>query len=157
MSRKIKSSIASFLVMLFVLLNPAQAFTAEIDSEKEKVTTDLKKNDKAPYAGVLLSLRLAAEIKENCNPETLKQRCDIMVLEAELLRNSDCKKRTDILDARLAAAQDKHVEVVAAKDALIDLLRGNGPKWYEDNKLWFVMGFVLGGGAITLAVRNLNN
>jgi len=156
MSRKMRNKIAAFLLPLAVMLGVTPAYATEVDSKNDKVTTDLKKGEKAPFDGILLSLRLAAEVKENCAPETIEKRCQVRIDEAKKLANSECTQKTDVLKVEVSACQEKHVKVVAAKDEYISVLESKLPKWYESPKLWFGIGIVVGGGVVIAVARNVN-
>lgn len=156
MSRTMRSKIAAFLLPMMFLLGTSPVYAAEVDSKNDKVTTDLKKGDKAPFDGILLSLRLAAEIKENCAPDTIEKRCQVRIDEAKKLSDSACTQKTDVLQASVSACQTKHLEVVAAKDDYIKVLESKLPKWYESPKLWFGIGIVVGGGVVIAVARNVN-
>jgi len=156
MSRTMRSKIAAFLLPLAVMLGVTPVYAAEVNSKNDKITTDLKKGDKAPFDGILLSLRLAAEIKENCSPDTIEKRCQVRIDEAKKLANSECTQKTDILKVEVSACQEKHVKVVAAKDEYINVLESKLPKWYESPKLWFGIGIVVGGGVVIAVARNVN-
>jgi hypothetical protein len=159
-----KSRIAGLFLPLFLLasLTPAHACAdggEGVNTSVDKVTTDLKKNDKAPYNGILITYKLAAEIKENCAPEIIEKKCNAKIDEQVGLCKSACKKETDILDAKYNALLMKHETVSREKDKYIKILESQQPSWYENYKLWFVVGLgtgvVIGGGTLIIIARNL--
>lgn len=154
MSRTTRSRFVTWFLPLFIFMTSAPVF-ADVDSKNDKVTTDLKKGDKAPYEGILLTYRLAAEVKENCNPGVIEKKCQIKVDEQVGLCKSECKKETDILNAKYDALQVKHDTAMKAKDDYIKTLESQLPKWYESPKLWFAVGVVVGGGTVIAVARNL--
>ena len=154
----IKTSVFACFFFLFQSLSASFLLANEVDTKNDKVVTDLRKGDKAPYDGILLTARMAAEIKENCNPAVSKQKCDILVKEAVDLSLSECKKNTDILQSKYDAFQVKHDKVVSAKDKEIQDLRDllKPAPWYESPKLWFGVGVVTGAAVIITLVKNTN-
>ena len=161
MSKTMRSKIASVLLVIFSTLvcTPATVH-ADVDSKNDKAATDLHKGDKAPFDGTLLTLRLAAEIKENCKPDIIEQRCKVRITESVTLCQSDCTKKTDILNAQVSACQKKYDDVVVAKDKEIDFLHKKveelTPSWYESPKLWFGVGLVVGIGGTAYLVNSLS-
>ena len=161
MSRMTRSKIASALLVVFTALvcTPAISY-ADVDSKHDKVATDLHKGDKAPFDGTLLTLRLAAEIKENCKPDIIEQRCNAKITEAVTLCQSECTKKTDILKVEVSACQKKYDDVVIAKDKEIVFLHKKihelTPAWYESPKLWFGVGLVVGVGGTAYLVKSLS-
>lgn len=158
MSRKKTSKIIAFFLTIAMLTGiPTPAFSGEVNSKEEKLVTDLKKGDKAPYDGILITFKLAAEIKENCNPETSKKKCDILIKEAVDLEKSQCTKSTDTLQMRLDALQIKSDEILKAKDAEIAALRDKikPSLWYKSPELWFSVGVFVGGAAVVGVVTQV--
>jgi hypothetical protein len=156
-----KSRIASFLVLFFTSMVCAPSVHAEVDSKNDKAVSDLHKGDKAPFDGTLLSLRLAAEIKENCKPDTIEQRCQARIKESVALCQNECTKNTEVLKVQVSACQKKYDDVVIAKDKEIDFLHKKidelTPAWYESPKLWFGVGLVVGIGGTAYLVKSLSN
>lgn len=152
MSKKM-NKISAVISLFFFVASIGSAYCEE--QPEEKLVTSLKKGDKAPYNGVLLSNSLAAEIKNNCDPEVIQKRCDIRISEAVDLSKSSCKKETDILTAKLSAQEEKYQKIIFAKDeeikTLNDLLRS--PAWYKNPKTWFFTGIVLGAGTTIYLVK----
>lgn len=156
MSRKMMNKFITFLLLLTTLSLSLPVYASDVDSKKDKVTTDLRKGEKAPFDGVLLSLRLAAEVKENCSPVTIENRCSIRIEEAKKLIGSDCTQKLDVLKKSISACQAKHDEIIIAKDEYIKALESKLPKWYENPKLWFGVGLVIGGGTVFAIAKNVN-
>ena len=162
MSKMKKSNLSVLLIFSMVtnLFVSTASFAAEVDTKNQKVVTDLKKGDKAPYDGILLTQRLAAEIKENCNPDVQKKKCDIQVKEAVDLANSDCTRTTDILKAKIEACETTSLKIIDAKNKEIESLRDllKPPPWYKDSKVMFEIGAVIGlavGGTAVYFLRKL--
>ena len=142
---------------MFVVLSIGATSTnaEEVDSKNQSVVTDLKKGQKAPYEGILFSLKMAAEIKENCNPDIITHRCDVRIQEAVGLRDNECAAKTSVLDVKLSEQQEKFTKQIEARDDYIKKLEGALPKWHDNPRLWFGLGIVIGGGAVFVVAKNL--
>lgn len=156
--KKTKKLVSLSMIASFILGTSSSVFAGEVNSKEEKAVTDLKKGDKAPYDGILLTFKMAADIKENCNPEVTKKKCDILIKEAVDLSASQCTKTTDVLQAKLDALQIKSNEIILAKDTEIAVLRDRlkPAPWYESPKLWFGIGVVVGGAAVVGVVSQVS-
>lgn len=154
MLKMISNKLTAIAVLFFVFIMSFPVY-ADVDTKKDKVATDLRKGDKAPYDGVLLSHRFAAEIKENCSPEATDKKCQIKIDEKEGFCKSSCKNETDNLLAQYDALHAKHKIVISEKDKHIKLLEGKLPLWYENPKLWFAVGVVIGGGSVIFVAKNV--
>lgn len=157
MSRNLKSKIVSLLLVLSMLLIPITAHSQEIDTEKDKYVSDVKKGEKAPYAGILMTHRLAAEIEQNCSEEVQESRCQIRVRKEVALCESKCKERTGALEAQVLLAAERHKKEIEAKNLKITALESKLPKWYESPRLWFAAGVFLGGATVVLAIKSANH
>jgi len=148
----VASKLTSFLTVLALIstLFISPVYAAEVDTKTEKVSVGLRKGDKAPYEGVLLTLYFAADVRENCNVDVLKKRQDIAVKEAVGLAQNECTLTTSILRAEVSSEKQKFIDVISAKDKEIEHLReiASPPAWYESPKLWFAVGLVLGAGTV---------
>lgn len=128
----------------------------EVDSKNQSVVTDIKKGQKAPYDGILFSIKMAADVKENCNPEIIKLRCDIRVQEATGLKDNECTAKTTLLDVKLREQNEKFTKQIDAREKYIKKLEANLPKWYDNPRLWFGLGVVVGGGVVFAIAKNVN-
>jgi hypothetical protein len=145
MSKKMTNIVAVLVGLCFMSATfSTAAFSQE---QQEKLVTNMKKGEKSPYDGVLLSHPLAAEIKNNCSPEVIQKRQDAAVNEAVSLCKSAAQKDAEILVEKLRAQEEKYEKIVKAKDAEIQVLKDmlKPPAWYESPKIWFVAGLVIGG------------
>lgn len=142
---------------MFVVLSIGATSTnaEEVNSKNQSVVTDLKKGQKAPYEGILFSLKMAAEIKENCNPDIISHRCDVRIQEAVSLRDNECAAKTSVLDVKLSEQQEKFTKQIETRDDYIKKLEGALPKWHDNPRLWFGLGIVIGGGAVFVVAKNL--
>ena len=156
MSKQTISRVAKFLLPLFFLVSSVTVARAEeVDSKNQSVVTDLKKGQKAPYDGILFSLRMAAEVKENCDPAVLKHRCDVRVQEATGLKENECAAKTFVLETKLTEQKEKFTEQIQARDAYIKKLEDGLPKWHDNPRLWFGIGLVIGGGVVFTIAKNV--
>lgn len=145
------------LVCIFLVLLPSRVRAEEVDTNNDKVSTVVTKGNKAPFSGILLTVKLASEMKANCDPQNIDKRIKIEREEATNLCQSQCKTQIDILNGKLSAAQEKHIEVVAAKDKEIADLRImlSSSSWYTNPKLWFGVGIVVGATGVVVIAKNL--
>lgn len=150
--RMIKFSAVCLSFTLSILSFQQVAFCQD---QPEKLVTNLKKGEKSPYDGVLLSVQLAAEIKNNCSPEIIQKRQDAAVQEAVSLCKSAAQKDSVIFTEKLQAQEAKYEKIIAAKDIEIQTLRDKlrPPAWYESPKVWFTVGLVAGAGTVVYIMR----
>jgi len=162
---KLISTVSIILLFAFFsqIMTPAIVFADNNDTETQKLVTPLRKNEKAPYTGVLVSKFLAAEIITRCNPVIIQSQCKILTDEAVSLANSACKTKNDFLQAKLDAENLACKKIISAKDVEIDVLRkqiSSPPllEWYEKPAFYFVGGVIVGAAVIfgsTYAVSQL--
>ena len=147
----------SFFITTLMLIQSSKSFADETQPASDKVSTVITKGSKAPFDGVLLSVKLAAEIKANCDPANIESKVKIEKDEATKLCRSECKSQVDVLNVKLQASQEKHQSIVVAKDKEIESLRDllKPAPWYQSPKLWFGVGLVTGGAAVIAIARNL--
>ena len=147
----------SFFIATLMLIQSSVSFADESQPSSDKVSTVVTKGSKAPFDGVLLSVKLAAEIKANCDPVNIENKVKIERDEATKLCQSECKSQIDVLNAKLQASQEKHQSVIAAKDKEIEALRDllKPAPWYQSPKLWFGVGLIAGGATVVVLARNL--
>ena len=156
MSRIMRSK---FIAFVCAFLLPVTSFAADVDSKNDKVTSNVKKGSSAPFDGVLLTYRLAAEVMENCKPEVIDARCKAKTDEAVALSESRCKSEKTVLQVSVDACQKKYDDVNEAHKVQVDKLERRiaelTPRWYESPKLWLAVGVVIGGGTVIAVARNL--
>jgi hypothetical protein len=116
----------------------------------------VKKGEKAPYTGILMTHRLAAELEQKCSEEIQESRCQIRIRKEVALRDSKCKERVDTLETKVQLTAERHKKEIEAKNIRISALESKLPKWYESPRLWFAAGVFLGGATIVLAVKSSN-
>ena len=148
----LKSKIVIILLPVFMSAQVVPAYANDVDTKVEKLVTDLQKGQKAPFDGILMTQKLAAEVKENCSKDVIEKRCDARVKEAVGLAQSECTATTSVLNSKVSACQLKYDESIAAKDKEIESLKVKldkmEPHWYDSPELWLGIGVVLGGGAV---------
>ena len=156
MSRMMRSK---FIAFVCAFLLPVTSFAADVDSKNDKVTSNVKKGSSAPFDGVLLTYRLAAEVMENCKPDVIDARCKAKTDEAVALCESKCKSEKTVLQTSVDACQKKYDDVNTAHKLQVDKLEARiaelTPRWYESPKLWLAVGVVIGGGTVIAVARNL--
>ena len=156
MSKMMRSKFVAFLCAFSL---PVTSFAADVDSKNDKITSNVKKGSSVPFDGVLLTYRLAAEVMENCKPDVIDARCKAKTDEAVALSESKCKSEKSVLQVSLDACQKKYDDVNAAHKLQVDKLEARivelTPRWYENPKLWFGVGILVGGGAVIAVARNL--
>lgn len=153
-----KSKVTLIILTCFAInLSPVRAFAREIDTKKSRFVTDVRKNQPAPYTGILLTSLLAAEVKENCAKDVISQKIKVEVDGAVKLANSACEEKVQIEVGKREAAQEKYEAIIKAKDKEIEDLHDiiAPPAWYKSPYLWFTIGFVSGTGLTIYAMKNL--
>ena len=164
MSKTVNRSIIVFLIPLVLISSTIPAYATEVNSKVENVTTSLRKGQSAPFNGVLLTLHLGAEIKENCSAVVIEQRCNAKITKSTDLCKSDCAKKTEILGGQFTVSKIKYDEIIVAKDKEIQVLHTTiddlTPSWYQSPRLWLVVGIVagaaIGAGATVMVVKAVN-
>ena len=131
-----KKAIISILV--FLLIFPVQAL-----AEGEKVA-DIKKGQKAPFTGVLMSENLASRLY--LDSKFSPRQCDIKIEEKVSESNLGCDRKIKILDSKLDIQKDKFDTIIKLKDNRINFLeeRWSPSPWYESGEFWFSIGLFSG-------------
>jgi len=143
MSRKIVAIFCTVTMMMATLAPSSPCFA----NPGDKVSA-LKKDDKAPFDGILVSHSLAARIEAEKSTHLDAKKCDIKKKAAIALCDADAKKHLDIQSARYKALQEKNTQIVKVKQDQIDFLRKNylPTPWYKEPLFLVGTGVVLGVG-----------
>ena len=118
-------------------------------AQNDKVA-DIKKGQKAPFSGVLMTEPLATKLY--LDSKFSPRECDIKIEEKMELQKIDCKKTTSVLQSKIAIQKEKYDTIISLKDERIDFLekRWSPSPWYESGEFWFTTG-VISGILITIA------
>ena len=148
------SRFISLFCCLLVLLTPFYAYAEPPQLQPTEVSpgviTELKKDQRAPYAGILFSKEAAAKLytqlkftEEECNLRLSKE-LDILKLDYET--------KLSLEKLKLSVEIDKNKSLISVKEDRIKFLEKNlqPQKWYESGEFWFAIGIV-GGILITVA------
>ena len=111
--------------------------------------SQLNKNQKAPFAGILLSNDTAAKLYGDI--KFSKKECELR-LEKELNINTlQLTSHLNALKLRLDVETNRTESLLSIKDERIKFLEANWrpSPWYESGEFWFAMG-VVSGIAITI-------
>lgn len=115
------------------------------------LVTQVKKGDKAPFEGILLSeasaAKLFAEIKFS------KKECDLL-LDKEL--NFSKIKYEGLLSSKNLSCnveKDRLSSMLSVRDDRIKFLEEvySPPSWYESGEFWFAIGIIAGVGITAAA------
>lgn len=126
------------------MLFPVQAL-----GEESKVA-DIKKGQRAPFNGVLMSNDVATKLY--LDSKFSPKECEIKVEEKVKGSQIDCERSTKLLESKLSINTDKFQSIIELKNNRIDFLekRWSPAPWYESGEFWFSMG-IISGILITIA------
>ena len=125
-------------ILILLLIFPNYVF-----AEGEKVA-DLKKGQKAPFSGVLMSEGLASKLY--LDSKFSPKQCDIKIEEKISESILTCDRKLKILDSKLDIQKEKFSTIIKLKDNRIDFLeeRWSPSPWYESGEFWFSVGLFSG-------------
>ena len=137
--------------ILLMTLIPPFASAQEVPPVELTVgkISQLNKNQKAPFAGILLSNDTAAKLYGDI--KFSKKECELR-LEKELNINTlQLTSHLNALKLRLDVETNRTESLLSIKDERIKFLEANWrpSPWYESGEFWFAMG-VVAGIAITI-------
>ena len=130
-----------FLVYFCVWLIALPAFG------KEEIV-EIKENESAPFAGILLNDQAAAKLLVNLDAK--QETCQIFIDEAVEKKSVELNYRIDICDIKLETEKSLRISQVKLRDDHITNLEKIVLKRRVPNEIWFTLG-VFGGVGITLA------
>lgn len=112
---------------------------------------NLKKGQRAPYAGILMNRQLTDRIEAERSTQIDVEKCKIKSDEAVAICESDAKRQNDIATAKFQSFVDYHTQVVDIKDEQLDFYRQHylPPPWYKEPAFLVGTG-VVGGVVITI-------
>ena len=136
--------------LLILILIPILIFPIHIFAQEAPKVVEIKVGEIAPYTGVLLDNKAAAEMLTN--QKYSKEQCKLTI-DYEL---SKLKAQNDLLltsiKASLAATENKYESVLVIKDVEIERLNKIALEGANDySEWWAASGFVV-GTLITLGI-----
>jgi len=144
-----KKYIAAILCLVFIL-NPIAALSQELTSNPNSKITNLKKNQEAPFEGVLLNPWAMSEIMARLE---LDQKRYELKLGFELNRkDAEYKLQIDNLQLSLDSIKTRHDEILKIKERELTDLRHEATGQSDYSSLWFAGGIVAGILATILVV-----
>jgi len=133
-----------FLLVMFVTTCPAKAAPV---CEGEDCAVHLARGDPAPYAGMLLSTKLAID------QATKAHDTDEMIAAA--VERAEAIARDDLDLAREKRANDLRTHALEKdllSNRLLEAHNASTRSWYEHPALWYTLGFITGVAATSAAV-----
>ena len=112
--------------------------------------TNLAQNERAPFAGILLSDAAAAKLFADL--EFTEKECQLRLTRELEIASITSRSQIDALTLRLEVESERTEKLLGIKDQRIEFLEENWrpQPWYESGEFWFSMGIV-GGVLITSA------
>ena len=136
--------------LLILILIPILIFPIHIFAQEAPKVVEIKVGEIAPYTGVLLDNKAAAEMLTN--QKYSKEQCKLTI-DYEL---SKLKAQNDLLltsiQASLEAAEDKYESVLVIKDVEIERLNEIALEASRDYSEWWAAGGFIVGSLITLEI-----
>ncbi len=133
------------LILTLTMIFPAYAFAQEAPK-----VVEIKVGEIAPYTGVLLDNKAAAEMLTN--QKYSKEQCKLTI-DYEL---SKLKAQNDLLltsiKASLEATENKYESVLVIKDAEIERLNEIALEGSRDYSEWWAAGGFVVGALVTLGI-----
>jgi hypothetical protein len=137
MSKKIKNFVSLVLVSSIALM-PLSAYA-------QGKIFNISKGQKAPFSGTLFDVEASADLTVRL--ESHAAQCTLKLTKAKELCENESLFKINLKVAELEALQLRHNDILKIKNDQIDFLQkkalGDAP-WYENNKLWFATGIVIG-------------
>ena len=143
-----KKYIAAILCLVFIL-NPIAALSQELTSNPNSKITNLKKNQEAPFEGVLLNPWAMSEIVARL--ELDQKRYELKLDFALRKKDAEYRLEIDNLQLSLDSAKIKYEELIEIKDQEIRKLKEIAIPQSDYSSLWFAGG-VVGGILLTVLV-----
>jgi hypothetical protein len=143
-----KKYIAAILCLVFIL-NPIAALSQELTSNPNSKITNLKKNQEAPFEGVLLNPWAMSEIVARL--ELDQKRYELKLDFALRKKDAEYRLEIDNLQLSLDSAKIKYEELIEIKDQEIKRLKEIAIPQNDYSSLWFAGG-VVGGILLTVLV-----
>ena len=136
--------------LLILILIPILIFPIHIFAQEAPKVVEIKVGEIAPYTGVLLDNKAAAEMLTN--QKYSKEQCKLTI-DYEL---SKLKAQNDLLltsvKASLEATENKYESVLVIKDAEIERLNEIALEGSRDYSEWWAAGGFIVGSLITLGI-----
>ena len=136
--------------ILILILTSILIFPIHIFAQEAPKVVEIKVGEMAPYTGVLLDNKAAAEMLTN--QKYSKEQCKLTI-DYEL---SKLKAQNDLLltsiQASLEAAEDKYESVLVIKDVEIERLNEIALEGSRDYSEWWAAGGFIVGSLITLGI-----
>ena len=147
---KMMNNLLSLLCSFCVALSPALVHAQE-SNVSSSLVTNLKKGEKAPFSGILLSDTAAAKLFADI--KFSKEECKLKLdeeLQVTKIRND---AQVQALELQLKVEKKRSESLLSVKDDRIAFLEKNymPPAWYESQELWFAIGVIAGVGLTAAA------
>ena len=150
MLRKIKNRwVALACVTTFFLSTSVYASDSIEDTLSNGRVTNLAQNERAPFAGILLSDAAAAKLFADL--EFTEKECQLRLTRELEIASITSRSQIDALTLRLEVESERTEKLLGIKDQRIEFLEENWrpQPWYDSGEFWFSMGIV-GGVLITM-------
>lgn len=109
----------------------------------------LKKGQRAPYEGLLLSKE--AQAKMIAEKEEAKRLCKLEIQYLTMRGNQDCKYKVDLHKIEIDSLEKKHKTIIKLKDEEIGRLQEIAVKNPNSNAKWWLTGGVVVGILVSIA------
>ena len=137
------------LVLAFNLIFPASLFAQETPSEPPKIV-DLKKDEKAPFAGVLLNPTAGAQML--ANQKFTEAGCKLKV-DFELKKIiAQHNLMMESLKISMNASENKYTSLLKIKDEEVDRLSSIALERPGDYSHWWAAGGFIVGALVSIGI-----
>jgi len=136
-------------VTTFFLSTSVYASDSIEDTLSNGRVTNLAQNERAPFAGILLSDAAAAKLFADL--EFTEKECQLRLTRELEIASITSRSQIDALTLRLEVESERTEKLLGIKDQRIEFLEENWrpQPWYDSGEFWFSMGIV-GGVLITM-------
>jgi len=137
------------LILIFNLIFPVSLFAQETPSEPPKIV-DLKKDEKAPFAGVLLNPTAGAQML--ANQKFTEAGCKLKV-DFELKKfKAQHDLMMESLRISMNASKDKYTSLLKIKDEEVERLSSIALDRPSDYSHWWAAGGFLAGALVSIGI-----
>ena len=145
--------ICVFLLVWMPAVAHAQS-SPEVDIEESMISlslgkiSQLRKGQRAPFAGVLFSDDAAARLYSDI--KFSEEECQLRLSRELQINTLQLTSQIEALTLRLSVETERTTKLLSIRDERIEFLESNftPPAWYESGEFWFAIG-VISGIAIT--------
>ena len=148
---RLKNSLLVFVSSVSIVCSPVICYSETADPVSVKLVTNLDKEQRAPFKGILLSEEAAAKLFADI--KFSRKECDAELAKNTEVLNIKNKSAIDILKLNLDVEKTRLEGMIGVRDDRIKFLEKNymPPAWYESQELWFAFGILAGIGVTAAA------